>query len=381
MKLLYCIPSLSNPGGMERVISEKVNYLINLPNYEIFIVTTDQLGLPLRFELDYRIQLVHLDIDFNGHYNQNLINKYFLHKKKLREYKTILQSLLEKFDIDICISLCGKEIDFLHKLPIKCKKVAEIHFSMNFRKQFLTARKRGVFWTWLGDIRTWQLKQSVRKLDKLIVLTKHDEMQWKQTHSNIQLIPNPNPMRNTTVSTLDNKRVITVGKLDAQKGYDMLVDVWSIVAQKYPDWKLDIFGVGEWQEMLENKISESHLNSSVRLCGSTTNVCEEYLNSSIYVMSSRYEGLPMVLIEAMSCGLPLVSFDCEYGPSDLVIDGENGFLVKPFDIDEMARRICLLIENESLRLKMSKVCLESVKQFSTKEILKQWISLFDDLQR
>ena len=379
MKLLYCIPSLSNPGGMERVITEKVNYLINLPNYEIVIVTTDQLGLPLWFELDNRIQLVHLNIDFNSHYNVNLINKYFSHKKKLRVYKAILQSLLDKFDIDICISLCGKEIDFLHKLPVKCKKIAEIHFSMNFRKQFLTARKNGIIWSCLGNIRTWQLKQSVRKLDKLIVLTKHDEMQWKQTHTNIQLIPNPNPMRNTTVSTLDNKRVITVGKLDAQKGYDLLVDVWAIVAKVHPDWKLDIFGVGEWQEMLQNKIDEYQLNSTIHLCGSTTNVCEEYLNSSIYVMSSRYEGLPMVLIEAMSCGLPIVSFDCEFGPSDIVIDGVNGFLVKPFDINEMAERICTLIQDENLRLSMRENLIKDVNKFSLESVMNIWVGLFNSL--
>lgn len=379
MKLLYCIPSLSNPGGMERVISEKVNYLVNLPNYEIVIVTTDQLGLPIRFDLDNRIKLVHLDINFNGHYNLNLIKKYFLHKQKLKQYNKSLKSLIEKFDVDICISLCGKEIDFLYKLPVKCKKMAEIHFSMNFRKQFLTARKQGQIWSWLGDVRTWQLKQSVRNLDKLIVLTKHDKIHWEKTHANIELIANPNPMRNSTVSTLNNKRVISVGKLDAQKGYDLLINAWAIVAKQFPDWKLDIFGVGEWFDVLKNKIDENQLSSSIHLCGSTTNVCDEYLNSSIYVMSSRYEGLPMVLIEAMSCGLPIVSFNCEYGPSDIISDGIDGFLVKPFDINEMAKKICLLIENESLRINMGKMAHENVERFEKNRIMKEWVELFEKI--
>lgn len=376
MKLLYCIPALYNAGGMERVISEKANYLVNLPNYEISIVTTDQNGRDLRFPLDNRINLVHLNINFDGHYSENLLKKYFLHQKKTRIYKQKLVQLIKELEVDICISLCGKEIDFLADLPVKCKKIGEIHFSMNYRKQFLTARHKGYIWSFLGEIRTQQLKKVTERLDSLVVLTRADQMQWQQSHNNIILIPNPNPLNDKLVSILQNNRVISVGKLDAQKGYDMLIDIWALVAVKHPEWVLDIFGIGEWEQMLLGKIKELKLESSIHLCGSAIDVTSQYIESSIYVMSSRYEGFGMVLVEAMSCGLPVVSFDCEYGPGEIIYDGINGFLIKPNNIRLFAEKICTLIENENLRKAMGNKALESVERYAKETIMQKWIGLF-----
>ena len=379
MKLLYCIPALYNAGGMERVITEKVNYLINLPNYEIIIVTTDQAGLPIRFQLDSRIQILHLNIDFNGHFAANLIIKYMLHKRKLKIYKTRLLALLEEYKVDICISLCGKEIEFLDKLPVNCKKIAEIHFALNYRKHFLTSRKSGIIWEWLGDVRTYQLKKSIEKLDKLVVLTKEDRLKWGKTDSNIIDIPNPNPLQNGKRALLNAKRVISIGKLDAQKGYDMLIDTWALVTKINSDWTLDIFGVGEWKVMLKQRIKELNLQGKINLRGSTTNVLNNYLESSIYVMSSRYEGLPMVLIEAMSCGLPIISFDCECGPREVINDGVDGFLVEQGSIDKLAEKICLLIQDNELRKKMGRQAFKASKRFSKDPIMQQWVELFDNI--
>jgi len=379
MKLLYCIPALNNAGGMERVLTEKVNYLINRPDYAITIVTTEQKNRDIRFALDKRIRVVNLDLNFNDHFENTLFKKYVLHKTKLKSYKQKLTELITELNIDICISLCGKEIEFLSDLNVSCKKVAEIHFSMNNRMQFIMSRHNGFIWKSLGKIRTYQLKKSVSKIDKLIVLTQKDKTQWERTHNNIICIPNPNPLSNQTVANLDRHRVITVGKLDAQKGYDILINVWALVHQKFPFWKLDIFGVGEWNEMLYNRICELDLSDSVKLCGLTNNVTEEYLKSSIYVMSSRYEGLPMVLIEAMSCGLPLVSFDCEYGPSEIITDAVDGFLVEENNLEKFAAKICLLIENDELRKDMGNMASINVQRYSKDKIMNQWIGLFESL--
>lgn len=381
MKILYCIPSLSNPGGMERVITEKVNYLIQLPGYEITIVTTDQNGRSINFPLDERIQLVHFDIDFDGHFSENLLKKYFLHQKKIKIYKQKLSSILKELQVDICISFCGKEIEFLANLDVKCKKIAEIHFAMNVRKQFITSRHKGYLWSLLGEIRTQQLKKVTKGLDKLIVLTKADQKQWEFTHKNVIQIPNPNPLENKVFSTLLNKRIISVGKLDAQKGFDMLIEAWPLVAAKHPDWILDIYGEGEWELMLQNRINELNINDQIKLRGKTSDVVACYLGSSIYVMSSRYEGLPMVLIEAMSCGLPIVSFDCEYGPREVITDGKNGFLVVPNNCIELAEKICILIENEKLRLQMGRESLENVEKYSKEPIMQKWTILFDELMK
>jgi glycosyltransferase involved in cell wall biosynthesis len=379
MKLLYCIPELYNAGGMERVITEKVNYLATLANYEITIVTTDQQDKDIRFKLDNRIRLIHLNIDFDSHLNEKLFKKFLLHKRKLKLYRSKLIRIINELGVDICISLCGKEIEFLGNLPVKSKKIAEIHFSMNNRKQFILARHTGFIWSIFGDIRTYQLKKSVINFDKLIVLTNNDFQQWKNTHKNVLLIPNPNPLSNSIYSNLKSKRVITIGKLDPQKGYDLLIESWALVARKFPDWSLDIFGVGEWEHKLRSRIDELSLTTKVNLCGLTDDVLSNYLNSSIYVMSSRYEGLPMVLIEAMSCGLPIVSFDCEFGPSEIISDGKDGFLIPANDITQLAEKICMLIENKSLRMEFGLRAKNSAKRFSKLPIMNQWISLFDSL--
>ena len=379
MKILYCIPALYNPGGMERVLTEKVNYLVSLADYEIFIVTTDQQAKDLRFPLDSRIKLFHLDIDFNSHYNYPLVKKYIAHRKKMKQYKASLIKLLNDFQIDVCISLCGKEIDFLSSLPVKSKKIAEIHFAMNFRKQFLVSRKSGFIWALLGDLRTLSLKKSVKGLDKLVVLTKNDRQQWEKTHSNIIQIPNVNPLESLEVSDLLQKKVISVGKLDPQKGYDLLIESWKIVSNKHPDWVLEIYGQGEWEEKLKSRSKELQLESSFFLCGLTDDVQTKYLNSSIYVMSSRYEGFGMVLVESMSCGLPVVSFDCEYGPSEIITNEVDGFLVEPNNIQSLADKICVLIENDTLRKEMGNNALSSVKRFDKENVMSRWVSLFESM--
>lgn len=381
MKILYCIPSLSNPGGMERVITEKVNYLAALSGFEIFIVTTDQMGKDIRFNLHDSVTLIHLDLDFDGHFNVSLIKKFLLHRQKLIDYKQKLLNIMSLHNIEICISLCGKEIEFFQSLPVPSKKIAELHFAMNFRKQFITARKSGFIWSMFGNIRTYQFKRAVKHLDKLVVLTKNDMHQWKATHSNIIQIPNPSPFRNVEVSDLDSKNVITVGKLDPQKGYDMLIDAWALINKKCPDWMLNIYGQGEWKEMLVEKIAALNLQEVVVLHGVSMKIADEYKRSSFYVMSSRFEGLPMVLIEAMSFGLPVISFDCEFGPSEIVTDGVDGYLVEPNNIEELANRICFLIENEDKRKLMGQQAIINVRRFDKETVMQQWLDLFDSLMK
>ncbi len=380
MKLLYCIPALYNAGGMERVLTEKVNYLISLAGFEICIVTTDQNNKPLRFELDSRVKLIHLNIDFNSHLSYGLLKKYVLHHKKIDLYKTQLKEIIDIEKIDVCISLCGKEIEFLNNLDVKCKKIAEIHFAMNFRKQYLLARHKGWLWEVLGTIRTQQLKHSVKNLDKLVVLTSADKEQWELAVNNVIKIPNPNSLSNQSSAELNNKKVVSIGKLDPQKGYDMLIDAWYLLAKEYPDWELNIFGTGEQEDVLNEKIKNLDLLGKVNLRGTTTDVASQYLQSSLYVMSSRFEGLPLVLIEAISFGLPVVSFDCEYGPREIIKNDFNGFLVKPNDIITLAKKVKYLIENPEKRKMMGVNAKESSKKYEKEQIMKKWVLLLEGLK-
>jgi len=376
---MYFIPALYNHGGMERVLTQKVNFLSDILGYEVIVVTTEQMSKPCYFKLSDNIRLIHLDINFNEHYDLPIITKFLLHKKKLRKYKQEIILLLKEIQPNILISLGGKEIDFLYKLKTKASKICEMHFSMNVRRQFLLSRKDGILWPLLGSIRTHQLIKATKKLDKVVVLTDQDKEQWVRTHNNIIRIANPSPFHinpNPNPYQIDSKVAISIGRLDEQKGYDKLIDAWTIVAKKHPQWKLNIFGTGELDETLRKQIISNGLRDIVNLKGATKKIEGEYMSGSFYVMSSLFEGLPMVLIEAVTFGLPIVSFDCEWGPREIVENGYNGYLVPAGDVHVLANKIIELIEDPEKRMVMSDNAKEISKRYTLSIIMKEWEDLF-----
>lgn len=378
IRLLYCIPALYNPGGMERILTEKINYLSQLDGFKITIVTTDQMGKELLYEINTNIEVIHLNLDFNALYALPLLKKIKQTKIKLKEYKKLLIDIIKNKNIDICISTGGKELEFLHSKYIRCKKVLEIHFAKNFREQFLLARNNNYFNKFIGRIRTKQLEYQTKNLDAVVVLTKDDEISWKR-NNNIYQIYNFSSVVTDKNPDYNKRRAIAVGKLDAQKGFDMLIDAWNINKDKLKDWTLDIFGQGEWEEMLQNKIISFGLEKNIFLKGVTKNIQNEFLNSSLFLFSSRYEGFSLVFIEAMNCALPVISFNCPQGPSELIANNDIGLLIPEKDIRKFANGILTLTSNEDLRKSMGYNAKQKALQFSKTEIMKQWTDLFESL--
>ena len=378
MKIAYCIPSMYNPGGMERVLTQKVNYLSSVYNYDITILTTEQNGKPFYFPLNKEINKIDFNLNFDDHYQKNIFVKTFIHLKKLKEYKNRLEHFLKMNNINLCVSLCGKEIDFLTSLKDSSIKIAELHFAKNYRKQFIMSIKNGLFWKSIGVFRSKQFEHNTKKLHKLVVLTKSDEQEWKKTHSNIAQIYNPCSISTPLYSTLENKRAIAIGRLDAQKGFDNLIESWALVAKRFPDWTLDIFCKGEQKEMFDKMIIENQLENIIFLKGVTNDVQKEFLDASLCVMTSRYEGFGLVLLEAMTCGVPCVSFDCEFGPNEIIKDDHNGFLVPVANVKLLADKICLLIENRKLRINMGNKAKESANKFNLNSIMTEWNGLFEN---
>ena len=379
MRIVYCIPSLFNPGGMERVLITKVNYLVAEVGYDVTIITTESGDKPY-FELDRRVKLVNFSLDFNAHYNLTLLRKCWLHYKLLRRYKRMLLDFLVDKHIDICVSMCGKEIEFLSRLKCNCAKIAEFHSMMDYRAQILSSQHRGVLWSLLGRYLTWGFIKSTKKLFRFVVLTQDDAKRWKNTNKNIIQIYNPCAIIPKGIPDLSKKRFVAVGRLDEGKGFDYLISAWELVYSRYPDWVLDIFGQGEWYEKLQEEILDKNLSSVVHLCGITKDIAEEFYKSSGCVMTSRYEGFPMVLVEAGMCGLPLIAFDCKTGPREIIFEGENGFLIPVGDVSLLAERICKLIESRELRVRMGKNAMHYAQQFTLDKIMSKWIHLFESLR-
>ena len=380
MNLLYCIPHLYNSGGMERVLTQKVNWLAAHTDYTITIVTTEPTPTGMSdiyFPLDKRVKVVALNVDFNADYHKCLFSKWLGHTRRMRLYRQKLTDYILREKIDLCISLCGKEIAFLNQLP--CRTIAESHFAKEQRTQLLMANHSGWFWALLGRVRTWQLVQSVKPLERLVVLTDADKAAWEKAGcTNVTVIPNPCAInsRKSKVESRKTKTVLAVGRLHEQKGFDLLLQAWKPIEKTYSDWSLRIVGEGPKRAELEAQIESQGLKRVV-LAGATNNVLDEYEAASIFVLSSRYEGLPLALIEAMWSGLPCIAFDCPQGPAELLAEN-RGWLVPNGDIAELTAQIAYALSHPEEALKRAQKA-QSFAQttYSEAAIMPQWVQLIE----
>ena len=251
MNILYCVPALYNPGGMERILTEKVNYLANLEGYNLFVFTTDQDNRPLYFKLDDRVTVHHSNLNFNQYFSCNFLEKYLGTKKLLRLYEQQLQAYIKKNSIDLIVSLGGKELEFLHRMKTNSAKICELHFSIDIRKQFILSRGTNPLFKLIGKYRAWEMIQQTKKLDQLVVLTKEDEEKLKLTHQNVTQIYNFSPLVPTEKAPLNQKKIVAVGKLDPQKGFDLLIEACTFI-KNWDGWILEIYGQGPDEEQLRS---------------------------------------------------------------------------------------------------------------------------------
>ena len=376
MKLIYCTHSLCNPGGMERVLLNKVTWLCANTDWEIKIVTTDQNGRPLFYPVPDGVVMIDLDINYSNDNDKGVLTKITGYLRRRRLHKERLTELLMREKADVVVSLYPSESSFIPYIKDGSKKVLELHFNKFFRLQYNRTGLLGLIDRW----RTRQDERIVRRFDRFVVLTEEDKGYWGDM-PNIQVIPNAALFMADRYADMSRKRVIAVGRLDYQKGFDRLIEAWRIIHQheEYKDWTLDIFGQGEWKEKLQDLIEACGLQDCVKLNAPTKQIGREYANSSMLVMSSNYEGFPMVMIEAMACGLPPVSFDFKCGPKDIIRHGVNGLLVKNGDIQGLADAMMHLMADEQLRKRMSSEAKKVTDTYSEEKVMKQWVELFEEV--
>lgn len=376
MKIIYCTHSTYNPGGMERVLLNKVTYLSALPEWEVSVVTTDQHQRPSFYPFPEKVRMTDLEINYSDDNDKGIWKKITSYLCKRKEHKRKLTALLLKEKPDIVVSLYPSESSFIPDIKDGSKKVLELHFNKFFRIQY---GRKGI----IGLIDRWRTRQDeriVRRFDKFVVLTNEDKGYWGGL-PNIEVIPNAAIHVSKNYSEVKNKRVIAVGRLDYQKGFDRLIQAWKLVQHtgRFSDWKLDIFGQGEWREMLQQMIDKQGLQNTVKINPPTNAILNEYVHSSLLVMSSNYEGFGVVLVEAMSCGVPVISFDCKCGPKDIIQPGINGLLVPNGDIQALADAMMKVMEDEAYRKMLSLNARKVVDTYSEQAVMAQWIRLFTSI--
>lgn len=376
-KIVYCTPALYFAGGMERVLTLKANYFAEHFGYDITIILTDGADKPLFYPLSEKVKVINLNIGFEKLWTCSFIKKIVTYLKKQYLYKKMLKNELMRIRPDITVSMLRREINFINEIKDGSKKIGEIHINRanfrNFDAKDDNFIKRLFAKIWMND-----LTNKLKRLDRFVVLTEKDKEAWVE-FDNVCVIPNPLSFVPQNISKLTEKRVIAVGRYCHEKGYDLLLKAWRIVQNSIDDWRLEVFGEGDrsqYEEMIRSLNMDRH---RCILHGRSSNIQDEFEKSSLAVCSSKFEGFGLVITEAMSCGLPVVSFDCPWGPRAIINDGEDGLLVENGNVEKLADAIIWMIQHPEMRSKMATKAIENVQRFSIEKIAEKWKSLFDAL--
>lgn len=376
-KIVYCTPALYSAGGTERVVSVKANYFAEHLGYDVTIIVTEGNKGNSFFPLSDKVKVINLGLGFEDLWNKPFLKKIYLYLAKQRKYKQLLTRELLRIQPDITITTLRREINFIHEIKDGSRKIGELHLSRaNYRG--IEDRDSSIIKSLFSKWWKKNVISNLRRLDKFVVLNENAVMEWPEL-DNVTMIPDPLPLKMEEKSTLQSKRIVTIGRYSYEKGYDYLLRIWALVEKKYPDWQLNVYAMGDptpyvkLMDELSVDPRRCHLNSSL------VDVESEYLRSSILVQPSRTEGFGLVLVEAMACGLPVVAFNCENGPRSLITDGEDGFLIPPYDVELFADRLMRLMDDEKLRTEMGEKGVLKSKKYHISKIACQWEQLFDEL--
>jgi glycosyltransferase involved in cell wall biosynthesis len=363
MKLLYITNQICGAAGLERVLSIKASYLADKLNYEVHIITLNQYKTPLFYE--FSDKLVHHDIIVKGNSFEYIKTYIIKLNAKVKEIKPDIISVCDD-------GLKGFLLPYILRKP--CPMIYERHVSKNIEIQV----NKVSFLKKIKTLLTYKMMNFAgSKFDKFVVLTEDNLKEWKLP--NLKVINNPLSLYPTKTSNLSNKTVLAVGRQCYQKGYDLLLKSWKIIHEKHPDWKLEIYGKFEKGEPYKTIAKKLNIDDSVIFNEPIKNIGDAYQKSSIYVMSSRFEGFGMVLIEAMAYGVPCVSFKCPCGPEEIIDHNKNGVLVENGNIIKFAESIEKLINDEELRKQMGILAREKAKKYLPNEIMPNWDTLFREL--
>lgn len=377
-KIVYCTPALYLAGGMERVLTLKVNYFADVWGYDITIILTEGKGQPYFYPLSDRVKVINLDIGFEELWNQPILKKLFIYAKKQRQYKKALKTALMQIRPDITVSMLRREINFLNAIHDGSKKIGEIHINRAHYRTFEEGDSN-VFKSLLSLYWKHTLVRHLKQLDSFVALTKKDQEAWTELN-NVSVIPNPVSFPSVKLSRQTEKRVIAVGRYCHEKGYDHLLKAWAEVQHLCTDWRLDVYGDGD-RTAFEKMLDDCRIDRSrCALNGRVSDVQSEFVRSSLAVCSSRFEGFGLAIVEAMACGLPVVSFDCPWGPRSIISDGEDGILVENGNVEQLVAAMVRLMREPEVRETMGKRASVNVQRFSMEAVAREWKDLFDSLQ-
>lgn len=369
MRVLYLFRSIAVWGGIERMLVDKTNFLVDRYKMDVYLITTDQGTNPIPYELSLGVHHEDFNICFYKQYRYHGLKRLLTARKMLHRYEELLAERLNIINPDVIVCTTADHISSIVKVKGTTPLVVESH-SICIR-----TIESGKYWVQRKLYRRFFL-HALSKVDVLVALTEGDAQEWRKYHHHVCLIPNFVHPHKFCLSNQESKRVIFVGRFDYQKRVHDAIQIWRLVKERHLDWSLEIYGEGEMLEEIKLMISSV---GNINIHQPTKDIFQAYSESALLIMTSLFEPFGLVLPEAMSCGLPVVAFDCPYGPKEIVTDGVDGLLVKNYDIVAMAKKICQLIEDKDLRCWMGQNGIASSHSFSHDAIMPIWKGLFEQL--
>ena len=371
MKIVYVNDALAIWGGLERIVVEKVNELATRYGYEMYVVTTNQGNHPVPYLLNRNVVHKDLNIQFHKEYQYHGFRRILKKIELKRLYVHRLRDVVNLIRPDVIVCVRSEYVGGVVKVKGSVPLVFESHTS-RFAHRFINA-------DWYAKFQAFINNRNVRFASCVVALTSGDANDWCRINRNVCVIPNFVKINDAnSFCDYNSKSVVFVGRFSAQKDIYSLLRIWQIVHLRHSDWVLHIYGgYGEEQEIHNKNII--NLNANVIVHEPTSEIFDRYKESSVLLLTSRYEPFGLVLPEAMSCGLPVVAFDCPYGPADIITDGVDGFLIKDRNIQKFADRVCQLIEDKEMRVRMGQAAIKSSQRYRADVIMPKWKELFESL--
>ncbi|AXG74936.1 glycosyltransferase family 4 protein [Flavobacterium arcticum] len=364
MKLLYIITNISGAGGMERILLLKSGYLAEHYSYDIHILITNPVDVPIHYKIHEGIKLHTI-----APIKSNTLSYYISYKKLINEAVTEITP-------DVVIMCDNGLKSFLLPFIIKRKLplVYERHVTKYKKEKPDKSRLASLF---KDNIKSIFMDFCAKRYHKFIAVTTDGAQEWES--KNVEVIPNPLWLITDKSADLQSKRLISIGRHDYQKGYDRLFVIWKRIVEKYPDWQLDIYGSSNSAYDIMSMAKKQGITTGINFYNPVADIESVYRNASGCLMASRYEGFGMVLLEAAACGVPSVAFDCPVGPKDIITNGKDGFLIKDGDVKAFVSAVGKLIEDEELRKEIGRNAKQKAKNFAIEPIMEKWDNLFKSL--
>ena len=368
MHIVYLTDHIYRHGGIEKVLVGKANYFTDCLNNDVTIITTEQRNRKSCYPLSERVTLVDIAINYDR-------KRRFTSVKNLRNVPLHISRMyivLRRLKPDIIV-VVKNNFDFLLTPFIhgESKKIKEYHNSQVSRLSPINS--------FGGFFHASVVNLVEKRYDAIVVLNREEQSFFKVR--NTIVIPNSLLIPNLQAELLEPK-VLAAGRIAPVKGFDRLIEAWALVVKEHPTWRLDIFGEDYQgtQSKLEKKIQILRIEENVSFEGVTTNLLEKMASYSLYLMTSYNESFSMVIVEALSVGLPTIAFDVPTGPRNIISNGVNGVLVDDGDIASFAKNVSNLITSVPTRIRLGIEAKRSSKFYLDKNVMQSWLNLFESLR-